>query len=469
MYDTDVVKMALEALAAGMTEREAAEYAGVSKGAVHHWKCGMPPHPRSTRKPRRERRRWSYSEADVARMRAMRETLGMTLTAIAKEIGCSVTNVAKWTRDCTPAPRIRRKDAMQEAEKEIVKAEPVESAEAAPAPAPEEDVAALKRRIYQLELENDVLRELMDVLKGGARTKMRAPTNAEKAEVAAKLRGRYPMADICATLQISRSVCYYHLARPAPADPDADIREAVIAAFRGADATRGYRYVKHEMESAAVPIRASEKRIRRVMRQEGLDVIYHRRKRHYSSYAGEATPAPANLVARDFRAAYPNFLWVTDITEFRLPDATKVYLSAVIDCFDGKPISWRMGVRPTSELADGALEDAIAQREGWERTVIHDDRGIHYRTYSWIGLCSENGITRSMSAKGCSPDNAACEGFFGRLKNEFFHYRDWRGVTAGEFMERLDAYLRYYCERRPKESLGWMSPNEYRRSLGFAA
>lgn len=73
-----------------------------------------------------------------------------------------------------------------------------------------------------------------------------------------------------------------------------------------------------------------------------------------------------------------------------------------------------------------------------------------------------------MSAKGCSPDNAACEGFFGRLKNEFFHYRDWEGVSLAEFSERLDAYLRYYCSGRIKRSLGWLSPDEYRRSEGWS-
>ena len=65
-----------------------------------------------------------------------------------------------------------------------------------------------------------------------------------------------------------------------------------------------------------------------------------------------------------------------------------------------------------------------------------------------------------MSAKGCSPDNSACEGFFfGRLKNEFFHYRDWEGVTAEEFMGRLEAYLVYYREGRIKKSLGWLQPD----------
>lgn len=72
-----------------------------------------------------------------------------------------------------------------------------------------------------------------------------------------------------------------------------------------------------------------------------------------------------------------------------------------------------------------------------------------------------------MSKKGCSPDDSAMEGFFGRLKNEFFHHRDWSGVTIPEFCRMLDAYLRYYNEERPKEKLGWLSPMQYRRSLGW--
>ncbi|MCH3942952.1 MAG: integrase core domain-containing protein [Atopobiaceae bacterium] len=72
-----------------------------------------------------------------------------------------------------------------------------------------------------------------------------------------------------------------------------------------------------------------------------------------------------------------------------------------------------------------------------------------------------------MSAKGSCGDNAACEGFFGRLKNEFFRCRDWGGVTTEEFASRLDAYLRYYRDERPKQSLGWMSPACYRRRLGY--
>ena len=210
-------------------------------------------------------------------------------------------------------------------------------------------------------------------------------------------------------------------------------------------------------------------RVARVMREEGLEVVYNKRRaRGYSSYAGEVSKAPENLVNRNFRADEPNRLWLADITEFRLPGGEKVYLSPVIDCFDGMPVAWSIGLHPDKRLANSSLLKARAARPAGARTTIHSDRGGHYRWPEWIAICEENGLVRSMSAKGCSPDNSACEGFFGRLKNEFFRYRDWEGVTAEEFMGRLEAYLVYYREERIKKSLGWLSPMEYRRKLGYA-
>jgi transposase InsO family protein len=81
----------------------------------------------------------------------------------------------------------------------------------------------------------------------------------------------------------------------------------------------------------------------------------------------------------------------------------------------------------------------------------------------------ERGLKRSMSKKGCSPDNAACEGLFGRIKNEMFYGESWAGVSIDEFIDILGEYLRWYNEERIKMSLGGKSPLEYRRSLGLAA
>ena len=76
---------------------------------------------------------------------------------------------------------------------------------------------------------------------------------------------------------------------------------------------------------------------------------------------------------------------------------------------------------------------------------------------------------RSMSRRGCPPDNAACEGFFGRLKAEMFFARDWLATTIEAFVAALDAYIRWYKFAWIKRSLGFRSPAEHRRSLGIAA
>ena len=72
----------------------------------------------------------------------------------------------------------------------------------------------------------------------------------------------------------------------------------------------------------------------------------------------------------------------------------------------------------------------------------------------------EYGYTRSMSKKGCSPDNSSCEGFFGRMKNEMFYGREFVGVTIETFIQIINDYITWYNTKRIKASLGYMSPME---------
>ena len=190
----------------------------------------------------------------------------------------------------------------------------------------------------------------------------------------------------------------------------------VREALEGASASRGNRYVTHALRAGDDPVVVSEKVVRRIMREEGLTVSYAKKKARYSSYKGEISDAPENLVNRRFRAAAANELWLTDITEFGLPDG-KVYLSPILDCFDGGLPAWSIGTSPNAELANSSLEAACGMLREGQRPVTHSDRGCHYRWPGWIAICDENHLTRSMSKKGCSPDNSAMEGFFGRLKN----------------------------------------------------
>ena len=180
-----------------------------------------------------------------------------------------------------------------------------------------------------------------------------------------------------------------------------------------------------------------------------------------SSYLGEIGPGIENLIKREFHADSPNVKWLTDITEFQIP-AGKVYLPPIIDCYDGMVISWSVGTSPNAELVNSMLDNAIMQLGEKEFPIIHSDRGAHYRLPGWIERINNAQLARSMSKKGCSPDNSACEGFFGRLKNEMFYCKSWIDISIDTFIHELNHYINWYNEKRIKISLGGLSPLQYR-------
>ena len=172
------------------------------------------------------------------------------------------------------------------------------------------------------------------------------------------------------------------------------------------------------------------------MKQEQLVAATPKRRR-YGSYLGEISREPENVINRDFQAAAPNEKWLTDITEFQIP-AGKVYLSPVVDCFDGMVVSWSMSTRPDAALVNTMLDAAIETvGNSHQRPILHSDRGAHYRWPGWLSRMRDANLIRSMSRKGCSPDNAACEGFFGRLKTEWFYPGDWRNTSIEQFMQAV--------------------------------
>ena len=112
----------------------------------------------------------------------------------------------------------------------------------------------------------------------------------------------------------------------------------------------------------------------------------------------------------------------------------------MIDCFDGLVVSWTIGTRPDSDLVNTMLDAAIETvATSKNRPVIHSDRGAHYRWPGCLSRVHNARLTRSMSRKGCSPDNAACEGFFGRLKTELFYPRRWQDSTIEQFIQVVDS------------------------------
>ena len=241
------------------------------------------------------------------------------------------------------------------------------------------------------------------------------------------------------------------------------LRVRVIELFTENKGRYGYRRIHALLKRENIIV--SEKVIRRIMKEEQL-VVKIKRTRKYNSYQGEISPAVDNLINRNFSASKPNEKWLTDITEFAIP-AGKVYLSPIVDCFDGLLVNWNISTSPDALLVNSMLDDAAKLLSVGEKPIIHSDRGVHYRWPGWIDRMEKNGFIRSMSKKGCSPDNSACEGVFGRIKNEMFYNADWSGVNISEFIGILNDYLYWYNEKRIKKSLGYLSPIEYRHRLGL--
>jgi putative transposase len=230
--------------------------------------------------------------------------------------------------------------------------------------------------------------------------------------------------------------------------------------------TYGYRRIHALLKREG--IRVSEKIVRQTMTECGFVVKTKRKIKRYSSYMGEITPAVPNVIERNFHSSFPNEKWLSDITEFAIP-AGKIYFSTIVDCFDDMLPAWKISTAPDSHLVNVMLDDAISKLKENEHPLVHTDRGCHYRWPGWISRMEKAKLQRSMSRKGCSPDNSACEGLFGRLKNEMFYNQNWTGVSMKQFfMDILENYLEWYNEKRIKISLRNMSPVEYRLSLGMA-
>jgi putative transposase len=330
----------------------------------------------------------------------------------------------------------------------------------------EQQIEALRRDIRRLRLEQDLLKKANELLKKDLGIDRQLLTNRERTQLVDALRSTYTLTELLHEVLLPRSSYFYHRARLGVADKYVEVRRAMTDIFERNYRCYGYRRMHASLSRQCVNI--SEKVVQRLMKQECL-VPVARKRRRYGSYMGEISPAPDNLLNRDFSASAPNEKWLTDITEFQIP-AGKVYLSPMIDCFDGMVVSWSIGTRPDAELVNTMLDAAIETVTATsDRPVVHSDRGGHYRWPGWLSRVADAKLVRSMSRKGCSPDNAACEGFFGRLKTELFYSRNWLSTTIEEFVAAVDSYIRWYNEARIKISLGFRSPIEHRRSLGLAA
>jgi transposase InsO family protein len=262
--------------------------------------------------------------------------------------------------------------------------------------------------------------------------------------------------------QIPRSTYYYWVNTLGRPDKDADLKPRITAIYHEHKGRYGYRRITDQLHNEGQQV--NHKKVQRIMRELGLKSIVRMKK--YRSYKGTFGQIAPNILERDFHATKPNEKWVTDITEFKL-FGEKLYLSPMLDLFNGEIITYTIESRPVYSLVSRMLDRAFEHLNDEDTLLIHSDQGWHYQMHQYEQTLKKHGITQSMSRKGNCYDNAVIENFFGILKSEFLYTQEFESIE--HFYAELEKYIEYYNHKRIKAKLKGMSPVQNRtHALGAA-
>ncbi len=232
-------------------------------------------------------------------------------------------------------------------------------------------------------------------------------------------------------------------------------KEEITAIYHENQGRYGYRRITMEMQNRGYII--NHKTVNRLMNDLGLKCRVRMKK--YRSYKGEIGKVAPNLINRNFHADAPNQKWATDITEFAL-FGKKLYLSPILDMYNGEIISYNISERPLLGQVLEMLDKAFEKIPDNTNLIFHSDQGWQYQHKTYQHRLKEKGVRQSMSRKGNCLDNAVMENFFGLLKSELVYLRAFDSIE--EFREELEKYIYYYNHKRIKVKLKGLSPVQYR-------
>ncbi|WP_412674369.1 IS3 family transposase [Acinetobacter johnsonii] len=297
-------------------------------------------------------------------------------------------------------------------------------------------------------------------LKTGARS-TRTSRTAEIARLVSGLRQNYPLKYLLRAANMARSTYFYHQSK-SDVDKHAHLKQQIREIYHLHRGCYGYRRITYALRNLGIVI--NYKCVLRLMQLMGLKSRIRAVK--YRSYKGQIGKIADNVLQRQFKADKPNQKWATDVTEFNV-NGEKLYLSPIIDLFNGEIIAFQTQRRPYYGLVKDMLDKAINRLKPDEKPILHSDQGWQYQMHRYQRQLKQHGLTQSMSRKGNCLDNAVIESFFATLKSECFHGEKFTSID--ELEKTLKDYIHYYNHERIKVKLKGLPPVQYRnQSLNSA-
>lgn len=222
---------------------------------------------------------------------------------------------------------------------------------------------------------------------------------------------------------------------------------------------KGYRRIRDDLERYH-DIKVNDKRVLRLCRKKDIKSTIKYSNNGCTRQAKNPQYIAENILHREFTAEKPNEKWLTDVTEFHYftgIEKHKVYLSAILDLFDRRIVSYTIRDSNNNELVFDMFENAIKCNPE-AHPLFHSDRGFQYTNRTFHAKLEKAGMTQSMSRVAKCIDNGPMEGFWGIIKRE--RYFGKRFISRESVVKMIEEYIDYYNNKRLQRNLGVLTPKE---------
>lgn len=279
----------------------------------------------------------------------------------------------------------------------------------------------------------------------------------------------YSILVLCQLGKVSRAAYYKWLSRKIPENEIVNQRIAEeIEKIHMASPDKGYRRIRDDLDRYH-DIKANDKRVLRICRQKNIKSTIKYCNQGCTRQATNPQYIAENILNREFSADAPNQKWLTDVTEFKYYERGvkhKVYLSAILDLYDRRIVSYIIGDSNNNGLVFNTFDAAIIAESG-AHPLCHSDRGFQYTNRIFHQKLVEAGITQSMSRVAKCIDNGPMEGFWGIIKRERYYGK--RFMDKASIVKMIKEYIEYYNNKRLQRNLGILTPMEKHEMYSLAA
>jgi len=280
----------------------------------------------------------------------------------------------------------------------------------------------------------------------------------------------YPVELCCSILHVARSAYYKWL--------NGDIGNRIceneqiakkIEEIHMKDPSKGYRRINDDLYRK-YDIKINDKRALRICRSKDIKSTIKYANQGCTRQADNPQFIAENVLNREFTADKPNEKWLTDVTEFKWYDENKdkhkVYLSAILDLYDRRIVSYVIRNSNDNPLVFDTFDQAIAANPG-ATPLCHSDRGFQYTNRVFHNKLEAAGMTQSMSRVAKCIDNGPMEGFWGIMKRERYYGKQFN--SREELVAIIENYIYYYNNERYQRRFGVLTPIEKHESYYLAA